>query len=550
MYTSLMQSPNYDDRLIFNIDETSVNILDQCHSKLLERSDSSTVPIIPKAERYASTTLVISIASYGAPLTSTLIWPQATVPKELVNLKGFNIAIIANSSGWQTKGTFEQTMLEVSLPQMVQRRKDLNLTEKEIMLILDGHHSRLSLLFIYACIRWRITVLVIPAHTSSEIQPNDCGVNGAFKAAFTKECSRRTTFSRREPIHEQTQTEQQMVVPQSFPPPKQYPANRVPKSEILKALNASEKELPLPALFDQYDFDNTTTRSQRQREILVDVIPRALEKALSISTITSSWRTAGLLPIGTGKDVVLSKLPEGPPPMQQNRSYPTISGRMLTSQELVAEIWEWQLRKNKITAEEDYIKQNLTSIYDAICQTEDQFKGIFTGTSITEDAINEEAQHQLKAVQELRQSRAADRRRVTEQAQTTTHASETTASSETQSELIILGRRFALTELAKIREMTVKEYGDFISSLKASEQTPTSTVLPPEQGTKATIPPKRKKRQRDDLPRLQQRIDHPESSSDTSHSDKPYRIRRRRVRQQAEDYYDDSEVSILLDGHI
>ena len=98
--------------------------------------------------------------------------------------------------------------------------------------------------------------------------------------------------------------------------------------------------------------------------------------------------------------------------------------------------------------------------------------------------------------------------------------------------------------------MTVKEYGDFISSLKASKQTPISAAVLPEQGTQASIPPKRKKRQRDDLPWLQQRIDHPESSSDTSHSDKPYGIRWRRVRQQAEDYYDDSEVSILLDGHI
>ena len=545
-----MQSPTYDNRLIFNIDETSVNILDQCHSKLLERSDSSTVPIIPKAERYASTTLVISIASYGNPLTSTLIWPQATVPKELVNLKGFDIAIIANSSGWQTKATFEQMMLEVSLPQMVQRRKNLNLTEKQILLILDGHHSRLSLLFIYACIRWRITVLVIPAHTSSEIQPNDCGVNGVFKATFTKECSKRTSFSRRNPTPEQPQTEQQMVLPQNFPPPKLYPSNRVPKAEILKALNASEKELPLPALFDQYDFDSTTTRSQRQREILVEVIPRALEKPLSISTITSSWQTAGLLPIGSGKDAVLSKLPEGPRPVQQNRSYPTISGRVLTSQELLAEIWEWQLRKNKITVEEEYIRQNLTSIYDAISQTEDQFKGIFTSSTITQDAINEETEHQLHAVQELRRNRADERRRAAEQAQTRKFVSETLSTSPEKAELIILGKQFAISELQKIREMTAKQYSEFLSSLKAQEDTPTRTAQPPEQTVAAEIPRRRRKRQRDDSPQPEERIDHSQSSSDTSDSDKPYRIRKRRVPQQTEDYYDESEVAILLDGQL
>ena len=545
VYTELMQSPTYDDRLIFNIDETSVNILDQCHSKLLERSDTTTVPIIPKAERYASTTLVISIASYGNPLTSILIWPQATVPKELVNLKGFNIAIIANSSGWQTKATFEQMMLEVSLPQLVQRRKDLNLSDKQIMLIIDGHHSRLSLLFIYACLRWHITVLVIPAHTSSEIQPNDCGINGAFKAAFTKECARRTTIRHKESEVEQAPSEQQIVVPQSFPPHKRYPSGRLPKEEILKALNASETEIPLPALFDQYVFDSTTSRSQRQREILVDVIPRALEKALSITTISSSWQTAGLLPIGTGKDTILSKLPEGENQVPQPRSFPVISGRILTSAEVLTEMWEWQLKKNKSINEEEYIQQTLTSIYDAISQTEDQFKLLFGVNTVTRETIDNEVKSQLRAIQELRQRRQDEKRRNSEISQTPKIVAEST-SGQTKTELVILGKQFALSELSRIRGMSATEFSHFISSLQASNGSLNCLCSQPEQSTKATIPLKRKKRQRDDFPLIQEKVHHSESSSDESNSGKHYRTRQRRVRQEAEDYYDESEVDILL----
>ena len=87
-------------------------------------------PILPKSDRYASTTLVICSSSYGSALPSTIIWPQSTVPADLFDLRGYNIAIIANSSGWQTKVSFEQMMMEIYLPQMVQQRKDLSLTEK------------------------------------------------------------------------------------------------------------------------------------------------------------------------------------------------------------------------------------------------------------------------------------------------------------------------------------------------------------------------------------------------------------------------------------
>ena len=40
----------------------------------------------------------------------------------------------------------------------------------------------------------------------------------------------------------------------------------------------------------------------------LDVIPDALEKALSITTITSSWQTVGLLSIGSGMDTILPRL--------------------------------------------------------------------------------------------------------------------------------------------------------------------------------------------------------------------------------------------------
>ena len=544
MGRTLMESPNYDSRLIFNTDETSVNILDQCHSKLLERTDDSRIPVIPKAERYASTTLVITIASYGSPLTSVLLWPQATVPNELVNLRGFNIAIIANSSGWQTKKSFEQMMLEVILPQMVQRRKDLDLTDKQILLIIDGHHSRLSLLFIYACLRWRITVLVIPAHTSSEVQPNDCGVNGVFKTVFTKECFRRTTVDRKAPPTQTDQLEQQqLVVPQSFPPHKRYTYARLSKAEILKALNSSEKEIGLPALFDEYELDNESTRSQRQRQILIEVIPRALEQALSISTITSAWKTAGLLPVATGKESVLSKLPQGTVPSTPVRSFPTISGRILTSPELLTEMWEWQIRKQKVTDEEQYLQQTITSMYDVISQTEDQFKLLFGLKEITQEDIKNECMHQLEAIKELKRRRAEER-----QLQKTPQNSkpDSILSSERKKDLVILGRTYDLSQLQMIRQMTDEQYSNFIASLRCIQEE-SETFCTSETNTQ-TSQHKRKKRPRTEV--FEDPFLEDVSTSETGQHDlqRRYRTRGKKSKPEEEDFYDESEVEILLEN--
>ena len=94
--------------------------------------------------------------------------------------------------------------------------------------------------------------------------------------------------------------------------------------------------------------------------------------------------------------------------------------------------------------------------------------------------------------------------------------------------------------------MTATEYSQFISSLQVSCDTQNCAVSQPDQSTDATTTRKRKKRPRDDFPPQQERVSHAESSSTASDSNRPYRTRQRRVRHETEDYYDESEVDILL----
>ena len=185
VYGGLYNDPTYDHRLIFNLDETSVNFTDKYSGKVISR-DSDPPSILGKPDRTPSCTLVFCVAAVGPALTTSLLWPQANVPKELEELRVHNIYVYANTSGWETKSSFEHLMLQIYIPEMIRRRSQIGLERKNILLLLDGHSSRISLPIILTCIGYNITILVLPAHSSSVTQPNDRGVNSVFKSWFAK----------------------------------------------------------------------------------------------------------------------------------------------------------------------------------------------------------------------------------------------------------------------------------------------------------------------------------------------------------------------------
>ena len=184
LYKTLYDDANYDHRLVFNADETSVNFTDGFHCKSVVKDGQPSISGCP--DHTPSITLLFFIGTHGTPLTTSLIWPQSSVPDELQELSAYNIRVFANDSGWMTRSTFEFLMLTVYIAQLVERRRNLLAVNKKILLLLDGHSSRISLPVILACIRENITILILPAHSSSITQPNDRGVNSTFKTWFSK----------------------------------------------------------------------------------------------------------------------------------------------------------------------------------------------------------------------------------------------------------------------------------------------------------------------------------------------------------------------------
>ena len=82
LYGSFYDDPKYDSRLIFNADETSVNFSDSFQCKAVVKGSDS-VSISAGLEHTPSVTLLFCNAAYGAPLTTTLLWPQTSVPQKL-----------------------------------------------------------------------------------------------------------------------------------------------------------------------------------------------------------------------------------------------------------------------------------------------------------------------------------------------------------------------------------------------------------------------------------------------------------------------------------
>ena len=324
-YETLFNNPSYTPALIFNADETSVNFYDRFSTKIISKtSTSQKAKFTRKPDRGPSATLFFCIAADSSPLTTTLLWPQMDIPSELKPLLGKQIIIYPNNSGWQTKSSFEYIMLNVYIPEMIKRRADMKLYEKSILLLLDGHSSRYSLPVIMACIRHNITILILPAHSSSHTQPCDLGVNSAFKSSFSNLALRKLNTI---PVL------QQMIDGPDTPQP-------------ISTQQTTTDRRSLPQDFRCYKYNHDTSTAAGFRTLLAAILPESIQNALRWSVIEGAWKATGLYPLDKAR--VLEQLEEGEevPEINSYRT-PKISGRIITCIEVEKEILRWELSKQE-----------------------------------------------------------------------------------------------------------------------------------------------------------------------------------------------------------
>ena len=313
-YGSLLTQHNFHETLIFNLDETNINFNQKFRSSSVTRIEDPRA-ICAQPDRISGLTLVFCMPAEGNPLPATLLWPHPTIPEEFKSFAAKGIRVSCTASAWQTRESFEEMMIKRYIPEMISRRNLLELNDKPILLILDGHLSRLSIPFIECCCQNNIFVLVLPAHSSSVTQPCDCSPFAVLKSVFSKESAIRVNGPRSSP--KRTAVASGLSITGSE------------KASIQQLTQATPER------------DAYTKTSGGHRRLIAECLPLAVQAASSFATMKEGWRKSALVPFSL--DVLRDRVPLGSTYIPPSGRGPNISGKLLTSVETRMSVWRWKI---------------------------------------------------------------------------------------------------------------------------------------------------------------------------------------------------------------
>ena len=171
----------YPPDAIFNVDETGFALGTTQSSKVLVGKEGTRrFKKIPGRQEWI--TAIECISASGTPLPPLVIfkakdtnsgWIPAETPLEW--------SFSTSNSGWTSNAHGYKWLTAVFDPQT--RRTD----GKRRLLITDGHDSHLTAKFISYCIDKEIDLVVLPPHTSHQLQPLDVSIFSPLKRALSNE---------------------------------------------------------------------------------------------------------------------------------------------------------------------------------------------------------------------------------------------------------------------------------------------------------------------------------------------------------------------------
>ena len=178
LLADLMKQHHYPASLIFNFDETMV-YPGKRRGKLIVRSKGPR-PITKILSKGEHITFGICVAADGGKVDPLLILPLQTLPDLPQTLLQF-YSVTGQTNGWITENIYELWIRGQFIPYVQDRRAEFGLWNQKALLIVDGHSSRNSDRIIQLLRSHDIDELVLPAHSSTILQPLDLSVNGEFK---------------------------------------------------------------------------------------------------------------------------------------------------------------------------------------------------------------------------------------------------------------------------------------------------------------------------------------------------------------------------------
>ena len=181
-YKDLVTRLHIQEHNVYNMDETGFSIGTMESTRIIVDSTLRTRHQAHQG-RQEWVTAVECICMDGTTIDPFIIFKgqnvlQSWIPQEVINKWYFS----ANSKGWTSnlhgiewlKCVFEPTT-----------REKADGGKQQCLLICDGHDSHISGSFISHCMQNRISILILPSHTSHVLQPLDVAVFGPLKKRLT-----------------------------------------------------------------------------------------------------------------------------------------------------------------------------------------------------------------------------------------------------------------------------------------------------------------------------------------------------------------------------
>ena len=169
-----------DRRLIFNMDETMVS----SQRKFKVVVTNGRTPLSESQQVCPHITACVTIGAAGYVMKPLYIIPNKKTLKGLEIFDG-QAYFASSSSGWMNKNIFtywgllflaEMSIYRLSLP--------LELRDQRILLLVDGHKSRINFFIAMVFDLYKIDILIFPGHTSHLLQAFDVAIASPLKTAY------------------------------------------------------------------------------------------------------------------------------------------------------------------------------------------------------------------------------------------------------------------------------------------------------------------------------------------------------------------------------
>lgn len=232
---------NRDPHLLLNMDETMLS----GKRKLKVICRDKGIPLKTTKVQPPHISGAVTVSASGHLFDTFYILPNK---KTLRNLESIEDAFLTSSvSGYMNKRLFIiYALFMCSQIQMYRMTLSPALREEPILLILDGHGSRINFTAALIFYIFNVDVLVLPGHTSHLLQPFDVSLGGPLK------------------------------------------------TEFVKLFDSTQIDLDFNSLTIQ---EMTKTTSQVLREILISCFDDALRRVCTKSNIKSGFEASGISPL-------------------------------------------------------------------------------------------------------------------------------------------------------------------------------------------------------------------------------------------------------------